>query len=279
MKTTQDFISAADIKIQEEPIEYGFSPTNGPYTARSFKGQKAEIQAQETLLRSYGYETSVKEGALWSLSAKISNDTNSDGTPKTETPIPTFELLPTKIDKDLLESNCAFVSYLKPEILRTLKETVKDNLPPSFLTSSYNSGLFSNVTEKTIAADVYLHYINGVTNYTTFSQTLRKTYNASSAHVVAESMFGVNNVWSTAKLQVYENVPSNIHNIMLSSGLFQVVIPNTFNLPTYNNIVLYCGWLKGCPTYNQIGPNQFQITVDFEYGYWSNRLYGAMLVV
>jgi hypothetical protein len=274
--------SSASLDIFEEPYEEGWTSANGYYISRIWKGKEAPIKAKALEMKSLAWDYTVKQGPLWELTAKIATETNSDGTPtsgSTEIPVPKFELIPNKIEKDLLDSQCAFVSYLKPSIIKAIKDTVKEQLAPNFLTGSINAGLFTTQAEKTVAADVYLHYMNGVNTFTSYSQTLRKVYQVSNKFQVAESMYGVNMIWSTPHLIATEYVPTSITSIMLPSGLLTDRINNTFGLPLRSNITLYVGWLKGCPSYSEVGQNLFEVTVEYEYGYWSSKLYGAMLDV
>lgn len=261
------------LSVQEGGIEYGWSPANGAYTIRTWKGTQAEIQNLIPALVANGYEYQVKEGPLWTLMAKLANTVDDGGEPDPEVPVPQFELIAQRAEIDLLESSCPFVTYLKPEIIRLITQAVRNDEPPSFLTASYNSGLFTTATEKAVAANVHLHYISGIRTYTYYVPVLRKTYNASNAYVVNESITNVNRIHDTSRLISVENVPFAIRQILPPSGDFSVIVPDTRGLPANTLIPKYVGWLKGHPQYNQVGGGQFQITVDYEYGAWATQIY------
>lgn len=267
MKTTSDL---AGVTVQELSKEYGWSPSNGYFTIRTWKGTQAEIQNLIPTIVADGYEYVVKEGPLWQIVAKTPQQTDDDGNPETETPIPVFELVGQRVDKNLLESDAAYVKSISPAILRQMSENIQDSAPPTFLSSS-----FVNASEKSRALDVYLHSLAGVNTYTVYVPVLRKTYIASNKYIVNEAMNNVNRVFSTGTLIGTENVPYVITGILPSSGTSTTIVP-TFGLDSVG-IITNWGWLKACPQYQQIGANQFQITVDYEFNRWSENLYGIMI--
>lgn len=253
--------------VQELAKEYGWSPNNGYYTVRTWKGTQAEIENLIPVIVASGYEYQVREGPLWTLIAKTPQSTDDDGNPNPEVPIPIFELVSQRIDKPLLESQAYFVADLPPTTIQRIREAIRDDAGPSFLTGS-----FAYLGERERAADVYLHWLAGIQTVPYYVPVLRKTYTVSNQYIVNESMT-VNRVYSTSTLISVENIPAMMQNILPTSAL----VPGT-STPFYgSSIPIVWGWLKGNPQYNQIGAAQFQVTVDYEYGGWPYKIYGDML--
>jgi hypothetical protein len=267
MKTTPDFNG---VTLQEEAIEYGWSPANGYYTARTFKGTQSEIQNILPQLVALGYEYQVKEGPLWTCVAKTPQKIENE-TPVEEVPIPVFELVSQRLDKPLLESDCPFVTSLPPALIQQMRTAIRDDEGPTFL-----SGSFASTAERIQAADVYIHATTGAPTYPYYLPVLRKTFVVSNQYLVNESMT-VNRVYSKATLISDEEIPSQIWNILPDSGTESNIIANPMGLTTSTTMPMNWGYLKAAPQYQQVGPTQFQVTVDYEYNLWAEKLYGPLI--
>jgi hypothetical protein len=116
----------------------------------------------------------------------------------------------------------------------------------------------------------------GVNTYTLYVPVLRKTYTVSNQYIVNESMT-VNKVFSTPTLIGQENIPAMMVNILPASGTTSNIVPNPAGLDTTVSVPANWGWLKGSPQYEQVGATQFQVTVDFEYNLWAQKVYGTLL--
>lgn len=273
MKQIQDLHGKT---LQEGPMEYGWSPSNGDYTVRNWKGTQAEINNLTTDLRLQGYEYTIKDGPLWTLTAKISRTVdNETGTPTAEIPIPTFQVLANRLERELLASNSPVSLYLKTEHKRMISEAVKNNEPPSFLTGSYNGSnkVYDNVDEKAIVAKVYREILAGANTYTSYVPTLRKTYVCSNAYVVNESIANVNRIFSRGTLIAAEGIPVTIQGLLPPSGYSTDLFAAPSGMTKALTIQTYFGYLKSHPDYNQVGGNTWQVTVDYTFGQYSVMQY------
>jgi hypothetical protein len=211
------------------------------------------------------------KGPLWLLTAKIAQETD-EGDPVPEIPIPIFSLVSQRVDKNLIESDCPFIKSLQPSTIAAIRDSFRDDAGPGFLTGS----LGATAAEKAQAADVYVHMLAGVNTYTLYVPVLRKTYTVSNQYIVNESMT-VNKVFSTPTLIGQENIPAMMVNILPASGTTSNIVPNPAGLDTTVSVPANWGWLKGSPQYEQVGATQFQVTVDFEYNLWAQKVYGTLL--
>lgn len=266
MKTTLDLHG---VTVQEGPGEFGWSPSNGSFTVRTWKGTKEEIQNLIPQIIVMGYEYQVREGPLWTLVAKTPQATDDNGNPEPEIPIPVFELVSQRIDQNLIESTANFVRFLSPATLQRIRTAIRDDEGPGFLTGS-----FPTPQEKERAADVYLHYQSGVQTVPYYLPVLRKTYVVSNQYIVNESMT-INHVYSTGNLISVENIPIMMQDILPSSGRESNVVP-AIGGTRWTSIPMNWGWLKGSPQYQQTGPAQFQVTVDYEFNLWPENIYGPL---
>lgn len=266
MKIIQDWHGAS---IAEGPKEYGWSPSTGDYTIRIFKGTKDEIEVKESELKMAGYEYTKTEGPIYTLKAKIKQEINDSGTPEPEIPIPTFQVISNRTEKDVLLSDAPVSLYTRPEAKRLIMEAVKNNEPPSFLTGSYNAGIFATANEKNVVAKLYMEYVAGANTYTSYVPTLRKTYQCSNTYVINDSIANVNRLYSRSSLISIENVPITIQGLLPNTGFNVDKVAPPFGLTNTVAIETYWGYLKSHPDYDQVGRNTWQVTVDYNYGQWS----------
>lgn len=247
--------------VTEGPKEYGWGVSRGYFTKRVWKGTQSEIQALLPQLQLAGYDYTVTEGPVWTVTATIGQDA-SDGSEggQTEIPIPTFELFSERREMDLFESTCPLTIACKPELLREVKKSAVNDNAPVFLTGS----TFTQ-QEKNTGMSLYVHYIAGAKTYTQNFPVLRKAYSISNNYyVAANTLYGANFIWSTNGVVATEGVPAAIQGLMPPSTTFT----------TTDGIPYIVGWLKGYPTYNQQAVNRFQVNVDYIFGSWPAYIYG-----
>lgn len=273
----KSLVDLAGLSITEEGREYGWSPSSGYYAVRTWKGTQAQIDNLIPALQTDGYEYSITEGPLYTCRAKITYPIDEDGNPQAEVPVPTYEIIPQRIDREFLLSSAGAAGYLNPEIKRLITECIRDGTSPSFLTGSYNNGIYRNESEKELAAKIYQELLSGATQYTMYVPTLRVNRLASNKWVVNVSISNVNRVFSKATLISWENVPNTIHGILPNSGLYTAIVSPPSGIPGTTTVETVFGYLRTHPTYNQVAPNLWQISVDYNYGQYSVLQYGSLL--
>ena len=243
----------------EQGAEWTFDVTQGSQTTRTFRGTQAYIEAAESSYIAAGWNTRVKEGAVWELVATAPMDSRQ-GDPGSEVPVDTWELGSNMVEKDILESNTDVVNGLVKEDLAFLREVVdgkkttddydlEDGLPHVFLSPD--------------AVPLFKLIVSGVKSKVVYQPVLRNIKTASQYYEIPNSLLNVGSVYSTARIISDESPPSDIAANLLTGGTITRAAVG----------VLFGGWFKTHPQIIDSAGSKVQIVQEWQYGEWAPLLY------
>lgn len=239
----------------EQPIRYGFSPQRGYFTIREWRGTKAGVEAVANSLAGGNWSWEIEGGAVYKLRATLASDDVGGGA---ENPTTTWELLPNRVEKDILESALVQSLVTNTEIDR-IKTAIEGNTTPLSITSGSN------------AEDLYNNMHAGQKSAVVFQPTLHKSQLVSRSYPVRAAVTNVGRIYSTATLTSQEGIPNTIlFNLPNDTSPTDDIAPRSRPRMRY-------GWLKNYPTVQQVSFEKFQVSQTWEYGLWSFITYGEPL--
>lgn len=201
----------------------------------------------------------------------ISND------PTTEPPVNLWEMVSTKVQKSILDSNNPLANGLEQNDLNLLNQFLAnvqqylvqwdgtaDPVPDNVGEIDSTKIKFHSDFANQMAALI----ISGVTSFDVFQPTLRFTQTVNNSYPLAASQVNVGKIISTDSMYFLAQVPAHL--------LFD--LPNDSDPVTKaGKPVLHYGWFKNAPEVRQIARQKWQIIYSYEYGLWPEILYGAPL--
>ncbi len=235
----------------EQPKRYEGGPNKPLSTIRSFRGPKAAIIAMIQQAGAEGCDFTVEEiGPDAVITMTFSNaDPN-------EQPKDTWELIPSMVEKDILDADVAIVSGLTDRERSTIRKFIQnppENQDPA-LDPNGNAMIIYNLMQ------------GGLRSVRVYAPVLRRTRTAPNSYAVAQSLLHVGRILSNATV-ADEGVPSNF------------LVP--FNGPPFNLVstkpFFTYGWLKLPPTLQQVAGSRTQIAQEWEFGLWSTDIYLAKI--
>lgn len=244
--------------IHEQPIEVSYDPRNGGATTRTFKGDKAAIDAQAVELMFYGYKFTKRQlnGGIWELTATISGDDSGGG--QVEQDVDNWEILPNAVEKDLLLSDSDAVKNLVADDVKKLRKIMDGQLDPDGV--SWTNASAGN------PAGLLKVILAGGKSKTIYQQVLRHTKTIGWAYQVPASLTNVGKVYTTAALKQAESMP-----VIISGSLPTAAAPSRTD-----GVSVTAGWLKGHPTIQVSAYGKSQIVQEWHYGYWATLLYSIV---
>lgn len=242
----------------EGPVRYGFSPSRGYTTVRNWSGTRDGIRAMADSLGGF-WSWEIQEGPVCKLTATLGADNEGGSNGETEVPITTWELLPNRVDKDILESSIAPIAALTEEDISEIEKAVEDK-----------EGDYAAARGK-VAHEVYLLLKKGIKASIVSQPTLNKSQIVSRSYTAAaSSIANVGKIFKTSTLISAELIPSTISGILPNDTSPQ----DTELFDFYTQPRLRYGWMKNPPTVSQSSYDKFQINQTWDYGLWSVLIYG-----
>ena len=168
--------------------------------------------------------------------------------------------MPTIHEKDILESDDSNVL--------TLTETDK-----KLITNKVNAdAAFTAFTSTDSARYVVMNIIaklmiGGLKSKIVISPTIRHTRLMRRDFTVQQAYDKVGRIFTTNYLKSYEQVPAQV--------LFG--LPNDADPSRADGIVVHYGWLKKPASIQQVSEGRWQIVQEYDWGLWSETIYGAAL--
>lgn len=250
----------------EQPQSFGWD-SMGPHCIRTWRGTAAAIATQYGICLTGGAQADIQKGlgtdtltARYPLSVAGSNGT-------IDAPVDVWEFFSSHAEKDILEADLAVIngiSDLNKQILRSLVQT-----PPSadgngtYAPDPDGGGYFDDDGSRAAAESIYALMQSGVKAVRVMAPVMRHTQTVSNLYTVKAALTNVGKILSTTTLISFESIPTSV----------------LFNLPTNTSTrtspVLSYGWMKMYPTIRMAARMRMQIELEYEYGLWSNVLYGA----
>lgn len=164
-----------------------------------------------------------------------------------------WELVPNLAEKDILESSFvdALTAAEKKEILDAVNAS---GALPTF--AGTNAATMTKIAKLMVGGLKYVRIL---------APTIRHTRIMRRDFTVAQAYDRVGSVFTTSSLRSYENVPSQV--------LFD--LPNTADPSRGDSLNFNYGWLKKPASIQQISGGQWQIVQEYDWGLWSEDIYGA----
>lgn len=223
-----------------QPTRYG-RDESGLYTIFVWEGTKNEVLSNVPAIESVGGLWEMEESftqAKCRLTGRFPTNPNQQ-----EQTVDTWELFSNTVEKDLLESDIAFISTMDQDVKRIIREAI-DNPQPGKSPALTNSSQI----------DLYLLMLSGVKAVEVDQPVLRHTVTASNVYQVPNSLTNVGRILTTARLKNDEAIRADI----------AINLPNVASSDSRRTY----GWRK---CYPQIRGSAFQRTVveqEWKYGLW-----------
>lgn len=239
----------------EQPREWDWSPLAGYTSRRSYEGTSASALATlEAELKAGGWSYSVKNTpGKWTLSATIGGDNgnNGGGNNPLEPLADVWEMSANVIEKDLLESDISIMDISSADL-----KTIKD----------WQGGAISRPTLSGNAGSIVVLLDNNVKSVRVFQPTLRHTKIVSSSYAIKQSYTNIGKIISTSSIGSLEGVPNTL--------IFSLPPPSTSKRTGAAGLELKYGWYKKPPTVLEQAGGNWQIVLEYEWGWWSTLIYG-----
>lgn len=255
-------ITLGSSEAVEQPGKFGWRPGVGPVNTRIWKGLSSAIIPLSNQLISLGWEINVDKGptgTIWTLEGTTNSDL--DGNAAGQEIVDNWELLPNKVEKDLLESSCDLVNTLTTHNIANLRKLYAE---------ADGNGLnfhFGDNNEN--CQKVYALMISGVTHWRIFQPVLRHNWIVGNGTRYSPNMQNNGLILTTNTLVSTEGVPGDF-DIALDSLNYGAV-------SSRSGIDLTYGWFKNIPTLNKSSNNRREIHAEWEFGLWSVDLYGSAI--
>ncbi len=251
--------------IVEQPTTYTNSLKTGGTTTRTFIGNEVDIVAKKNELLAQGYETSIKQGPKWELTANYAFDLSGGQTPGTETeiePQTVWQVSAQAGVQKFIDIQNTYTSQLSPSTFAKIEESLKDPRVKPY-DSTDASQTSQNVIN--IATDIATLKRFGVEGKSIFFPQVSRTITVNTNYVFNWSIENVNKVLSKSSLITLKQVPSYLHNLLPTSG--------TEASSNASTIVYFYGYLENFPTYQTVGNNKIQISQTWSFGRYPVVIY------
>lgn len=255
-------ITLGNTTLVEGPVVSRYDPVRGWESVRTFKGDETTIKSKAVELIGDGYRIQVRSGARWELEATAAWDAAQVGSTAAETPVLTWELTGSPVQKDILNSDLAVVESLGDHDLTILRDIFDGKVDvakfkeasPAFNYEGGNPYALFNLM------------LVGVRDRKEFQPVLKKNQTVSREYEVAAALSRVGQILTTSFLVLEETtIPKSISNNL----------PNKTKTAKCERATLffYWGWLKSYPTITATSWNRIQVTQEFEWGLWPELMY------
>lgn len=254
----------------EQPVRWGYSPTRGVYTIRTWRGGKSQIDAKGIELMALGCSVEISDtegGAYSELQATIAGDETGRGGGSQITN--RWELVPNRVVKDLLESDNAMVLSLNDENVENINYYLQN--PLHLGTAGTLESKFTNTGSRANALKAYKLMRAGVKGVYVSQPILRHTWSIPNNANPGYAFTNIGRILTTPTLIANEGVPANF---LVPLG----DLPTVFTNPSRTDSVdLDYGWLKAMPSLSVAAFNRQELSGEWEFGLWSTDIYGAAL--
>lgn len=234
---------------QQNREEISFSPTEGWSGQWSVAGPKAGVRGLLNQLAAQGF--SFRYVSDQSPHAQVVYSNPGEVLPGVaEVPQTVWEVFSGGGEIDLLEADVAACNSLTDAERRAIRDAI--NSPAEDESPALNGD----------AVGVYLLMLSGVRSFRVNVPSLRVSKLVSGGYGVRASLTNVGRIISTDTLIIQEAVPSLL-----------------VHLPSYSSgrANFSYGWYKNHPTVQQVGANKFNVSQQWDFGFWPNLIYGATL--
>jgi hypothetical protein len=237
----------------EQPSSYGFTQGKGSFSKRSWKiTNPSSVVTLVSQLAAAGYSYEVTNGQYITVEARAEQDPSS-GDPANTPLQDIWERVGVVSEKDILESDTTAISSISSEDLDIIKREIDS--PNS---TGTNPWVWADSSNKYKLFKL-LYY--GVKNARVWQPVVKHSYITASTYSVKWSDLNVGKIISTSKMYSLEGCPAAV----------------LFNLPTQSpnrtDISLSAGWYKRPASVQQLAGGQWQITQEYEFGYWPDLIY------
>lgn len=250
---------AGSLLATEQPLKLSWDPARGPITIKSWKGPNDAIDAQAAVCRAlrWRYTISRGPGDLSTLEAEIGGDPEGQ-TPGDEV-TDSWEMLPNRVDKDILESDVPIINTLTATEIEAIQAAFRT--PPKAGTP-----LTTTFPTNTANCKTVLDLLNSkVTSKGVDQPVLRHTWMVPPGVPFAPELTNVGLIYSAPSLYGLEGVPNDFL-VPLASMPYGPV--------NREGIALSYGWLKAWPIFRRAAWNRREVHSEFQFGLWSDVLYG-----
>jgi hypothetical protein len=240
------------IQALEQPSILTYEPGRGARTVRVWRGAKAAIEAQYNQLAAAGWSVTLRYelGGLASVEASISaGGAGGGGGGTIETPEEVWTLQGNVVEKDILESDLSIIGGISDADKATIRQAIDspDGNAPTLAGD---------------AATVYKLMLNGARSVRVFQPMLTGSYLCTANYANSRSSSNVGRRFTNAQLVSLEGADTTLLVQLPASGA-----------ANRSDISVARGWVKHFPTVEQVGYDQYRVTVQYEYGVWSTVLY------
>lgn len=244
----------------EQPLRYGYTIGSGPFTIRSHKGTRAQVEARipEYLSQGFSYEVIQGEGNVWTIEGRAQID-GSGGAGSGFEVADKWELQPNKVAKDLLSSNSALVAGLTATNIRAIRHALANDTPDG----AAPSGLTGD------ALTVYTYMKAGFDQWTVHQPIMRHAISIPRNWSFAVNAGNIGKILTTTQLYTLEGLPNDF-----LFGLPAIVAQLAAATRT-DGISLITGWYKGFPTVEVTNQGRRDASIDYEFGLWPAAGYSA----
>lgn len=238
----------------EQPRKWSGGPFKVDSLVRAWRGPKEAIYALLAQIKTTGFD--------WTLEEQGPNATLTTSAPSIdapEVPVDTWELLPSAVEKDLLEADVPIVNRLDGDEVDNVRRFVEERSIPG------GGVLGDDVTT------LYRLMIKGMRSVRIFAPTLRRTRTVTSQYAVVQSNANVGRLLATGSLIATEAVPASFL-ISLNSFPFTATDPHPSD-----GVALSYGWFKDPPSLQVAANARLQIIQEWHFGLWPTVIYLAVI--
>lgn len=233
--------------MHEQPVSYGWDPTTGPFTVRSWHGQETFAASLTAQLRAAGLQYEVENGP--GKTAKVRARVSKDEDGSEEQPINNWEVGVNRVEQSLYKFYK--VQNLGQTKVGELKQAVEETDP---------SDLDPNGDQPT----AYNHFIFGTDSTIVEQSVIRHTQTVSQSYSRTIAQSNVGKIFTPAQMLSLAGAPSNVLGTAETA-------PDT----TAYGFTTIFGYRKAKPTMSQQAGNKWQIVTEYEEGLWSLWLHEA----
>lgn len=244
----------------EQPMRYGWSPQRGFHTIRVWRGKDSAITTLANTLSAGGYDWEITKGpgGISSVEARIAQDVSGGGGGPARDIVDDWQLMPNKVQKPVLETDCTAVNGLTADELAQIRKAIQS--------APEDTPAWTNPTEQ---IPIYDLMKAGVEHKVVYQPILRHTWTVPLNAYAGFNFSYVGRILTTNSLFRSERVPGDF---LLPIKQFTALYPN----PTRSDsVALAYGWLKEMPDLQLSAFTRRQVNAQYEFGLWSTLLYGA----
>ena len=179
--------------------------------------------------------------------------------------IDSWELVPNLVEKDLLESDSATLLAISASNMVILKNLISGSGPDQWTgdpTTTFNNNPSADYSA---TVKIWSLFQAGFKTVRVLAPTLRHTRIMRRDFTVQQAYDKIGRVFTTSSLKTYEQVPAQV--------LFD--LPNNSDPSRYDGLVMHYGWLKKPCSIQQVSAGQWQIQQEYDWGLWSEDVYGT----